>query len=373
MAEIELRDITKRFGELLAVDDVSMTARDGEFVCLLGPSGCGKTTTLRIIAGLETQSEGDVLIDGNVVNDLRPRDRDLAMVFQDNAVYPHLTVFENLAFPLRARKTPDEEIDEKVHEVATTLEIEDKLGDPPSALSGGQQQRVALGRAMIRSPQAFLMDEPLSDLDAKLRRNMRVEITQLHADLGTTTVYVTHDQIEAMTMADRIVLMRDGSVEQFGTPEEVYEKPATTWVGEFMGEPGMETFIAEVTGTTLTLGGGTSTVTLELSEPPDTDGHQEVILGIRPEHIGLEEDGLPTTVRAVEDIGDGKILHLETGGLAFVAKMHDTGSVEMGDEVRVAFTERLHLFDREGQILTRVTEGGPWVPRGETTAATNDD
>lgn len=372
MAEIELNNITKRFGDLVAVDDVNLTVKDGEFLCLLGPSGCGKTTTLRIVAGLEKQSEGDVRIDDTVVNDLRPQDRNLAMVFQSNTVYPHLTVFENLAFPLRARKVDSETIDEQVHDVAEILDISDKLDSDPTDLSGGQQQRVALGRAMIRSPDAFLMDEPLSDLDAKLRRHMRVEISKLHEDLETTTIYVTHDQIEAMTMADRIAVMRDGAIEQLGTPTEVYEQPVNTWVASFMGEPGMSTIAGRFENGRVIL--GDDTLELELPENtdlPEYDG--PMTLGVRPENIVLSDGGLEVNVEATEKIGDGVILHMTVNGVEMIGQVHPSTMVEMGDTVEIAFTEALHLFDESGEVLTRVTDDGPWVPRRQATAEANDD
>ncbi len=367
MANIELHNVVKQFDDVTAVDGIDLEIEDGEFFCLLGPSGCGKTTTLRVIAGLEEQTSGDVVIGDEVVNDKRPRERNLAMVFQSNAVYPHLNVFENLAFPLRARKVDDDEIDKKIHNVAQVLGIEDKLDSDPGELSGGQRQRVALGRAMIRSPQAFLMDEPLSDLDAKLRRHMRVEISDLHDDLDTTVVYVTHDQIEAMTMADRIALLRDGQVEQVGAPLDVYNEPDTVWVGEFMGEPGMEFFDAEVVDGGVAFGDG---YTLECSDDaianlPATGS--PVTAGVRPENMELAETGIESTVTATEKVGDGVILHLENGDVSYTAKIDPTRTITVGDEVTVQFTERVHFFDEAGQILTRMTDGGPWSPRTERT------
>lgn len=374
MTNIKLENVEKRFGDLTAVDGIDLEIEDGEFFCLLGPSGCGKTTTLRMIAGLEEQTSGDIVIDEEVVNEKRPRERDLAMVFQSNAVYPHLNVFENLAFPLQARNYADEEIDEKVHEVAEILDIKNKLENEPGDLSGGQQQRVALGRAMIRSPQAFLMDEPLSDLDAKLRRHMRVEISELQSDLETTVVYVTHDQIEAMTMADRIALLRDGTVEQVGAPLDVYNRPNTVWVGEFMGEPGMSFFEAKTSDEGLNIGNGTFVLRCDSNVQellPDIG--TSVTVGVRPENMVLGEDGLTSKVVAIEKVGDGIILHLEGDGLTYAAKIDPTVDIEVGDEVTVSFTERVHIFDESGQIITRLTEEGPWIPHSGVQQGVSND
>jgi multiple sugar transport system ATP-binding protein len=373
MANIQLQNVVKQFNEIVAVNGINLEIEDGEFFCLLGPSGCGKTTTLRMIAGLEEQTSGDVIIEDDVVNDKRPRERDLAMVFQSNAVYPHLNVFENLAFPLKARDIEDDEIDRKVHEVAEILGIEAKLDSDPGELSGGQQQRVALGRAMIRSPRAFLMDEPLSDLDAKLRRHMRVEISELHDDLDTTVVYVTHDQIEAMTMADRIGLLRDGEVEQVGAPLDVYNEPETVWVGEFMGEPGMEFFDAETVDGGVAFGGEftldcDADVTAAL--PP---AGSPVTVGVRPENMELAEEGIQSTVTAIEKVGDGVILHLEGDDVTYSAKIDPTREISVGDEVTVQFTERVHFFDEAGRIIARMTEGGPWSPRAGHAQEIYDD
>ncbi len=239
MAEIKLEHITKRFAEVVAVDDVNLEIHDQEFVVFLGPSGCGKTTTLRAIAGLECPDEGDIFIDGTRVNALPPADRDIAFVFQFYALYPHLTVYDNIAFPLKAVKVPKSEIQERVKEVATILQIQAMLDRKPSHLSGGEMQRVALGRAMVRRPKAFLMDEPMSNLDAKLRVDMRAELKRLQRRLGATTIFVTHDQVEAMSMADRIVIMDQGRLQQIGTPQEVYNQPQTIFVAQFMGSPSM--------------------------------------------------------------------------------------------------------------------------------------
>lgn len=371
MTNIQLQNVEKRFGDVKAVDGIDLEIKDGEFFCLLGPSGCGKTTTLRMIGGLEQQTAGDVIIDGDIVNDKRPMERDLAMVFQSNAVYPHLNVFENLAFPLRARNYDDKVIDEKVHEVAEVLDIDQKLDSSPGELSGGQQQRVALGRAMIRSPRAFLMDEPLSDLDAKLRRHMRVEITELQDDLGTTVVYVTHDQIEAMTMADRIALLRDGHIEQVGAPLDVYNEPDSVWVGDFMGEPGMSFFEATTTNGGVAIG---DAFTLACEDEIDLPPHgSAVTVGVRPENMVLSDEGLESEVTAIEKIGDGIILHLVADNLSYAAKIDPTRDIAIGDKVSVQFTERVHFFGEGGQIIDRMTEGGPWIPQTEGTQEIYDD
>lgn len=353
MATISLSNIQKEYGDLVAVNDIDLEIEDGQFFCLLGPSGCGKTTTLRMIAGLEKQTSGQIHIDDEDISDQRPRERDLAMVFQDNAVYPHLNVFENLAFPLRARGKGEEEIDDMVHRVSETLGIEEKLDDDPSQLSGGQQQRIALGRAMIRDPKAFLMDEPLSDLDAKLRRDMRVELSELQTELGATTIYVTHDQIEAMTMGDQIALLRDGQVEQVGPPLDVYNEPVNTWVGEFLGEPGMTFFNAAVEGDSVVADSGV----FELPVPSNIASSlpPRVMVGVRPENIEVGvPDGIEAVVEATEKVGDAIILHLNADGAEFTAQVSASERIERGEEVSAEFTERVHFFDEDGDIVKRI-------------------
>lgn len=363
MAHITLDTIRKEYNDVTAVDDIDLEIADGQFFCLLGPSGCGKTTTLRMIAGLEEQTSGEIRIDGEDVSDAKPRERDLAMVFQDNAVYPHLDVFENLAFPLKARNIPEDGIDAMIHDVAETLGIEDKLDQDPSSLSGGQQQRVALGRAMIRDPKAFLMDEPLSDLDAKLRRHMRVELSELHEQLGATTVYVTHDQIEAMTMGDEIALLRDGQVEQVGPPLDVYNKPANTWVGEFLGEPGMTFFDATVKGSRVVVDDLFELpVSRSVGEKLPEDGGA-VTVGVRPENIEVGvDDGLEAVVEATEKVGDSIILHLNAGGTPFTAQTPSKTRIERDDKVTVGFSERVHFFGEDGDIITRMVDERSWTP-----------
>ena len=363
MAEIRLKNIRKEFGDLVAVDDIDLQIRDGEFFCLLGPSGCGKTTTLRMVAGLETQTGGDIITGDELVNDVRPKDRDLAMVFQHHAVYPHLNVFENLAFPLRAKQLSDNEIDDRVHSTAETLGIVDKLDENTGDLSGGQRQRVALGRAMIRSPRAFLMDEPLSSLDANLRREMRVELTDLQSKLETTVIYVTHDQVEAMTMADRIAVLRDGDTEQVGQPLEVYNKPETKWVGKFLGDPGMNFLDGTVTDTGVSFDDGRFVLPTDESTAAELPSPgSPIVVGVRPENVVEDaESELSAEVTAVEQVGDSTIVHLETGSLEYQARIEAKRTKgNVGETMALGFDERIHFFDPSGSIQARMTEGGPW-------------
>ena len=371
MAEIKLEHITKRFGDVVAVDDVNLEIHDQEFVVFLGPSGCGKTTTLRAIAGLEHPDEGDIFIDGKRVNTLSPADRDIAFVFQFYALYPHLTVYDNIAFPLKAVKAPKSEIQERVNEVATILQIQPMLGRKPSHLSGGEMQRVALGRAMVRQPKAFLMDEPMSNLDAKLRVDMRTELKRLQHRLGATTIFVTHDQVEAMSMADRIVIMHQGSLQQVGTPQEVYNQPQTVFVAQFMGSPSMNLINGKVQVPI-----ASNPNSLERREPAlhltYTDiwielaaeqisrigQAEEVIFGVRPEHIIVSnepiEKGLTATVHLVEALGSVNIIDIflgenpETGDLVLLkARTHPAFRPNVGQSVWFDFDARqVHLFDR---------------------------
>ena len=372
---IQLDSIRKEFGDLTAVNRMDLTIEDGEFFCLLGPSGCGKTTTLRMIAGLETQTSGNVSIGREVVNEVPPKNRELAMVFQHHAVYPHLNVFENLAFPLRAKSFSDDEIDERVHSVATTLGIEDKVDQATADLSGGQRQRVALGRAMIRSPRAFLMDEPLSSLDANLRRQMRVELTELQSELETTIIYVTQDQEEAMTMADRIAVLRDGEVEQVGEPLSVYNEPDTIWVAQFLGDPGMNAIEGTVTeeGVELT-GSGYSLSEHSVSTGTFPNAGEEVIVGIRPENVVIDErSDMTAEIVAVELVGDATILHLETGDQEYQAQIEAKSmSNRIGDTVPIGFDERIHFFEPDGEVCARILDGGPWYCEMSEPSTTED-
>ena len=370
MAEIKLEHITKRFGDVVAIDDVNLEVHDQEFVVFLGPSGCGKTTTLRAIAGLEHPDAGDIFIDGQRVNALSPADRDIAFVFQFYALYPHLTVYDNIAFPLKAVKAPKSDIQERVNEVATILQIQAMLDRKPSHLSGGEMQRVALGRAMVRRPKAFLMDEPMSNLDAKLRVDMRTELKRLQRRLGATTIFVTHDQVEAMSMADRIVIMHQGSLQQVGTPQEVYNEPQTVFVAQFMGSPSMNLISGTVRSQTAlnpdASGGGQPTLHLnhtdiwiELSaEQISRIGRSdELIFGVRPEHIVVSkepiENGFTATVHLVEALGSVNIIDIflgensETGDLVLLrARTHPAFKPDVGQSVWFDFNaKQIHLFD----------------------------
>jgi len=371
MAEIRLEHITKRFGDIVAVDNVNLEIHDEEFIVFLGPSGCGKTTTLRAIAGLEYPDEGDIFIDGKRVNALSPADRDIAFVFQFYALYPHLTVYDNIAFPLKAVKASKTEIQERVKEVATILQIQAMLDRKPSHLSGGEMQRVALGRAMVRQPKAFLMDEPMSNLDAKLRVDMRTELKRLQRRLGATTIFVTHDQIEAMSMADRIVIMHQGSLQQIGTPHEVYNQPQTVFVAQFMGSPSMNlisgTVQAQSTLKPASTGGeqpalhlNYTDVWIELSaeQIPHIGRSAEIIFGIRPEHIIVSgepiQKGFTATVHLVEALGSVNIIDIflgenpDTGDLVLLrARTHPAFRPDVGQSVWFDFNaKQIHLFDR---------------------------
>ena len=294
MAQLQLKNVTKSFGEVNVIKDVSFDCKDGEFIVFVGPSGCGKSTMLKMIAGLEDTTSGDILIGNKNVNNLAPSDRGIAMVFQSYALYPHMTVFENIAFPLRVQKLANEQVKKHVHEAAAILKLEDRLHHKPGELSGGQRQRVAIGRAIVRKPEIFLFDEPLSNLDAALRAEMRVELSALHSQLGATMVYVTHDQVEAMTMAERILVLDGGTISQMGSPLELYHKPRNKFVGAFIGNPKMN--MIEVTGAdrdesgaqVILPNGEVVTVAVECTQ--DIQG-KKLTLGIRPEHVRLEGEG----------------------------------------------------------------------------------
>ncbi len=371
MAEIKLEHVTKRFGDVVAVNDMNLEIHDQEFVVFLGPSGCGKTTTLRAIAGLETPDEGDIFVDGKPVNTLSPADRDIAFVFQFYALYPHLTVFDNIAFPLKAVRAVKSEIEERVKEVADILQIQGMLDRKPSHLSGGEMQRVALGRAMVRRPKAFLMDEPMSNLDAKLRVDMRAELKRLQHRLGATTIFVTHDQVEAMSMADRIVIMHEGSLQQVGTPQEVYNQPETVFVAQFMGSPSMNLIGGRIQSQNALYPDSTETgepalhltytdvwfkVSVEqISRIGQSD---EIIFGIRPEHITVSkepiEKGFTATVHLVEALGSVNIIDIllgengETGDLILLrARTHPAFKPDVGQPIWFDFDiKQVHLFDR---------------------------
>jgi multiple sugar transport system ATP-binding protein len=380
MADVQLRNVTKRYDELVAVRDLSLEVKDREFVVFLGPSGCGKTTTLRSIAGLEHPEHGDIFIDGERVNALTPAERDIAFVFQFYALYPHMSVYDNLAFPLKAGRASKEVIDQRIREVAAVLHIEPLLKRRPGKLSGGEMQRVAIGRAMVRRPKVFLMDEPLTNLDAKLRGEMRAELKRLQNDIGATTIYVTHDQLEAMSMGDRIAVMNGGVLQQMGTPGEVYNHPKNLFVAGFIGSPAMNFVPCRVSddGAALLLGDGSSVLCLtettrrRLAEsmtndrrPTTDDGaprtaHRALVLGVRPEdiHVSREElpEGMPAEVYVLEPLGSENIIDLRlTGGSAegfsvilMKSRTAPTFNPRMGDRLWARIDqERMHLFDVE--------------------------
>jgi multiple sugar transport system ATP-binding protein len=321
MATVTLENITKRFDSVLAVRDFDLTIEDQEFVVIVGPSGCGKSTVLRMIAGLEEITSGTLRIDGRVVNDVPPKDRDIAMVFQNYALYPHMNVYQNMSFGLRLRKTPKHEIDQRVREAARILQIEELLGRRPRELSGGQRQRVALGRAIVRKPKVFLMDEPLSNLDAKLRVEMRASISKLHRDLGVTTVYVTHDQVEAMTMGSRIVVMKDGIMQQVDTPLNLYETPVNKFVGGFMGSPAMNFLRGVAQGGAIVGPSFHMTPDDALRSRLRTYEGEAMYFGIRPENLSIRDGSVElgqgnvirASVRLVEPIGAATIIIAATG------------------------------------------------------------
>ena len=359
MAEVKLDSVSKVYeGKVTAVREVSTTIRDQEFVVLVGPSGCGKSTVLRMIAGLEEISGGTISIDGRVVNDVAPKDRDIAMVFQNYALYPHMSVYENMAFGLKLRKYPKEEIDQRVREAAKILGIESYLDRKPKALSGGQRQRVALGRAIVRQPKVFLFDEPLSNLDANLRVQMRTEISRLHHRLKTTMIYVTHDQIEAMSMGDRIVVMRDGVVQQVDAPLAIYHRPVNKFVAGFIGSPTMN-FIP---GSLVRNGALAFTQAMGPHLPLPAEltarigqSHQgNVTLGIRPEHIYLHPPSgagalakVPATVEVVEPVGNEIFIYFSAGSAThLVARIASEQAPEVGKPCELLFDlSRIHLFD----------------------------
>ncbi len=351
MAAIKLNHVDKVFRDgTRAVRDVSLTIDDGRFVVFVGPSGCGKSTLLRIIAGLEEVTAGDVHIGDIRVNDLAPKDRDVAMVFQNYALYPHMSVYDNLGFALKMRRTPRGEIDTRVRETARTLGIDPLLRKMPRDLSGGERQRVALGRAIVRDPQVFLFDEPLSNLDAKLRTEMRAEIAALHRRLGVTTVYVTHDQVEAMTMGERIVVLKEGGVQQQGAPLEVYDRPANRFVAEFIGSPAMNFLAAEMATDESALRIGQALLPLpraaaaRLRRGGDREG---VLVGVRPEHVGIGDDrGVPARVTLVEQTGGDALVHTVTDDATVVVRSRGTPLPDAGERVHLhSDLDHAHFFD----------------------------
>jgi multiple sugar transport system ATP-binding protein len=361
MARIVFRSVTKRYsGDVIAVRDLDLEIRDKEFVVLLGPSGCGKSTTLNMIAGLEEVTEGELWFDRQIVNALPPHRRDVAMVFQSYALYPHKSVYENIAFGLRMRKVKAKEIDRRVREAAAKLEIAHLLERRPSQLSGGQRQRVALGRAMVRQPAVFLMDEPLSNLDAALRISMRAEIKHLHTAMATTFVYVTHDQAEALTLADRIVVMNDGVIQQIGTPDEIYERPRNTFVASFLGNPPInyiEGAIESAGGATLFRRGDLRvSLPSALAARLSTSEGRAIMLGLRPEDVsshGVPAAGLALsgTVDSVLPVGSDRFLGLKVEGLDLFVRVDKQASHAVGQQVILGLVpERLHLFDKASGV-----------------------
>ncbi len=372
MAGLTLKNIYKKYpGGVVAVTDVNLEIRDKEFIVLVGPSGCGKSTTLRMIAGLEEISEGELYIGDRLVNDIAPKDRDIAMVFQNYALYPHMTVFDNMAFGLKLRKVPKDEIERKVNEAAKILDLTHLLDRKPKAMSGGQRQRVALGRCIVRSPKVFLLDEPLSNLDAKLRAQMRTEISKIHKKLGTTFIYVTHDQTEAMTMGDRIVCMKDGFVQQVDTPQNLYENPVNKFVAGFLGSPQMnfiDAVLKEEYGQFIVEFGSKDTrmstgrryqIIVPESKVNDVLPNyvgREITLGIRPESIHDEEMYLSNATTGVIDayveitemMGAETYLYLTCEGNSLTARVSPRTTAKSGDDIRVAIDpNRIHIFDKE--------------------------
>jgi len=353
MANVSLRNVTKRYDDgTIAVKEVSFELPDGEFLVIVGPSGCGKSTTLRMIAGLEMITDGEIRIGDRVVNHVHPKDRDIAMVFQNYALYPHMTVRQNLEFALKMRKTPKGEIERRIGDAARMLELEPLLDRKPKALSGGQRQRVAVGRAIVRNPKVFLFDEPLSNLDAKLRTQTRAQLQKLHHELGATSIYVTHDQVEAMTMADKIVVMDRGEVQQIAAPLELYNSPANRFVAGFIGTPGMNFLegVLDRSGPTVRfVERGERGISLPLENiPPELD--RAVTLGVRPEHLLLTDSsdplGFETTVEVVETLGNQTYIHIHAATGFAVAAVHPDSHLDYGDRIYLrAASSRVHFFD----------------------------
>ena len=366
MGTLSFKNINKVYPNgFHAVKDFNLEVADKEFIIFVGPSGCGKTTTLRMVAGLEEISSGELSIDGRVINDVEPKDRDIAMVFQNYALYPHMTVYDNMAFGLKLRKVPKAEIDKMVHEAAKILDLEPLLDRKPKALSGGQRQRVAMGRAIVRNPQVFLMDEPLSNLDAKLRGQMRIELSKLHQRLGTTIIYVTHDQVEAMTLGTRIVVMNAGIVQQVDTPQALYDTPNNLFVAGFIGSPQMNFLdaVVSVEGDNAVLDLGESKITLTGDKAKKLiDGGYDgktVVMGIRPEDVYDDEaviaanpgTTIQSTVRVYELSGAEVYLYFDYAGANFTARVKPTTTARTGDVVKLALEPtKIHVFDKETEM-----------------------
>jgi multiple sugar transport system ATP-binding protein len=358
--------VYKRFGETIAVNDMNIDVADQEFLVLVGPSGCGKTTALRLLAGLEEISDGKILIGDRTVNDVAPKDRDIAMVFQSYALYPHLSVYDNMAFGLKLRKLPKEEIKRRVNEAAEILGIQDLLERKPRQLSGGQRQRVAVGRAIVREPKVFLFDEPLSNLDAKLRVAMRAEINKLHQRLNTTFIYVTHDQTEAMTMATRIAVINKGLLQQIDSPQNLYDNPNNLFVAGFIGSPAMNFFPAKLRKDNgrLMVDGSTFAIAIpdEFAKPYQSPAGKNVIFGIRPENIhdpnfvppNVHTETIESQVDVTELMGNEIFLHMLSGQNTFVARVDPRSKLRVGEKVQIAFDmDSIHIFDAETEETIR--------------------
>jgi multiple sugar transport system ATP-binding protein len=359
MAKVVLKNLWKKFDDVIAVNDMNSTIEDKEFVVLVGPSGCGKTTTLRMIAGLEDVTEGEIYIGDRLVNGVPPKDRDIAMVFQNYALYPHMNVYDNMAFGLKLRKTPRAEVEKRVSEAAKILKIEDLLKRKPKQLSGGQRQRVALGRAIVRDPKVFLMDEPLSNLDAKLRVQMRTEIAKLHERLKATIIYVTHDQTEAMTMADRIIILKDGLVQQIGTPQEVYDNPVNMFVAGFIGSPAMNFLDATVTNQMTFKSDffelGTTDNIKKVIKDNNLTG-QEVVIGIRPEDLEdsnfvqdiSSKNTITANVEVTEPMGSEIYLYIDIEGVLMTARVNPRSKYRSNDKATLYVdVDKVHMFDKK--------------------------
>lgn len=366
MASVTYENVYKRFGDVEVITDMNVEINDKEFVVFVGPSGCGKSTLLRLLAGLEEISEGEIMIGDRVVNDVPPKDRDIAMVFQSYALYPHMSVYDNMAFGLKLRRTPKEEIDRRVKDAAEILGLAHLLDRKPKALSGGQRQRVAVGRAIVREPAVFLMDEPLSNLDAKLRVSARAEISKLHRRLGTTFIYVTHDQVEAMTMGDRILVLKDGVLQQIDSPRNLYEEPNNIFVAGFIGSPSMNFFDATLVGEEGNLYVDAGDFRVQVPEarraPYDEYVGKEVIFGLRPEHIHAKQFTPPkilaaplqATVEVVELLGHELHLYLTSGQNTFVGTVDTRLAPSAGQELDLVMDmDRMHLFDKNTEQAIR--------------------
>ncbi|RLD06299.1 MAG: glycerol-3-phosphate ABC transporter ATP-binding protein [Chloroflexota bacterium] len=366
MSSVTYDNVTKRFDEVIAVNKLNLAVKDKEFLVLVGPSGCGKSTALRCLAGLETISEGNIKIGGDVVNDVAPKDRDIAMVFQSYALYPHMTVYDNMAFGLKLRKHTKEEIERRVQDAAEILGIQDLLDRKPRQLSGGQRQRVALGRAIVREPKVFLLDEPLSNLDAKLRVQTRSEITKLHKRLGTTFIYVTHDQVEAMTMADRIAVLNFGVLQQVDTPQKLYDTPDNLFVAGFIGSPAMNFFNAQIRqeGNDILVDADSFTVTVPEDRKAPLQNYigKSIIFGLRPEDIhdphyappGITPQEIEAEVDVTELMGNEIFLYLKSGKHNFIARVDPRTKARMEDTIKVAFNmDNMQVFDKETEKVIR--------------------